>query len=102
MYDQHDDYFQLATHIRCPPKVKVQPVLIVSCFTHYSWINEHKDIKIRFVMESIIKIYVIGASENIDKWILMKFFEKLCFEKRENINVFWKGNKTRGGNKDAL
>ena len=33
---------------------------------------------------------------------LMNFFEKLCFEKRENINVFWKGNKTKGGNKDAL
>ena len=30
-----------------------------------------------------------------------EFFEKLCFEKREKINVFWKGNKTKGGNKDA-
>ena len=30
------------------------------------------------------------------------FFENLCFEKRENINDFWKGNKTKGGNKDAL
>ena len=25
----------------------------------------------------------------------MIFFEKLCFEKRENINDFWKGNKTK-------
>ena len=33
-------------------------------------------------------------------WIF--FFEKLCFEKKESINVFWKGNKMRGGNKDAL
>ena len=32
----------------------------------------------------------------------MNFFEKLCFEKRGNINVFWKGNKTKGGNKDTL
>ena len=32
----------------------------------------------------------------------MNFFEKLCFEKKENINVFWKGNKTKGGNKVAL
>ena len=32
----------------------------------------------------------------------MYFLEKLCFEKRENIKVFWKGNKTKGGNKDAL
>ena len=32
----------------------------------------------------------------------MNFFEKICFEKRENINVFWKGNKTKGGNKDEL
>ena len=55
-----------------------------------------------YAMKSIIKFYVIGASENICKWILMNFFEKLCFEKRENINVFWKGNKTKGGNKDAL
>ena len=31
----------------------------------------------------------------------MNFFEKLYFEKREIINVFWKGNKTKGGNKDA-
>ena len=31
----------------------------------------------------------------------MNFFEKLCFEKRENVNAFRKGNKTEG-NKDAL
>ena len=49
-------------------------------------------------MKSIIKFYVIGASENIYKWILMNFFEKLCFKKRENINVFLKGNKVKGGN----
>ena len=30
------------------------------------------------------------------------FFEKLCFEKKENINLLWKGNKTKGVNKDAL
>ena len=30
------------------------------------------------------------------------FFEKICFEKRENINVFWKENKTKGGEKHAL
>ena len=53
-------------------------------------------------MKSIIKFYVIGASENICIWILMNFFEKLYFEKMGNINVFWKGNKTEGGNKDAL
>ena len=53
-------------------------------------------------MKSIIKFYVAGALENICKWILMIFFEKLCVEKRENINVFWKGNKTKGSNKDAL
>ena len=33
---------------------------------------------------------------------LMNFFEKLYFEKRKNINAFWKGNKTEGGKKDAL
>ena len=32
----------------------------------------------------------------------MNFFEILCFAKRENINVFWKGKKTKGGIKDAL
>ena len=32
----------------------------------------------------------------------MNFFEKLCFEKRENSNVFWKGVKTKCNNKDAL
>ena len=53
-------------------------------------------------MKSKIKLYVIGSSENICKWILMNFSEKLLFEKRESINVFWKGNKTKGGNKDAL
>ena len=49
-----------------------------------------------------IKFYVIGASENICEWILMNFFEKLWFEKRENINVFWKRNEMNGVNKDAL
>ena len=53
-------------------------------------------------MKTIITFYVIGASENIFKWILMNFFEKLCFEKRENYNVLWKGNKMKGGNKDAF
>ena len=53
-------------------------------------------------MKSIIKFHVIGASENICKWILANSFEKLCFGKKGNINVFWKGNKTKGGNKDAL
>ena len=53
-------------------------------------------------MKSIIKFYVIGASENICKWMLMNFFEKIYFEKGENINVFWKGNKTKSNNKDAL
>ena len=46
-------------------------------------------------MKSIIKFYVMGARENICKRILMIFFEKLCFEKRENINDFWKENKRR-------
>ena len=53
-------------------------------------------------MKSITKFCVIGASENICKRILLNFFEKLYFEKRENINVFWKGNRTKGGNKNAL
>ena len=34
-------------------------------------------------MKSIIKFYVIGASENFCKWILMNFFEKLSFEKKK-------------------
>ena len=33
--------------IHYPPKVKVQHVLMFSCFAHYSWINEHKDMKLR-------------------------------------------------------
>ena len=37
----------LLVEIHCPPKVKVQPVLMLSCFVHYSWINEHKDMKLR-------------------------------------------------------
>ena len=53
-------------------------------------------------MKSIIKFYVIGTSENICKWVLMNFSEKLCFEKKENVNVFWKGNKRKDGYKDAL
>ena len=40
----------------------------------------------------------IGSSENICKWILMNFFEKYVLEKGENINVFWKGKKMKGGN----
>ena len=32
----------------------------------------------------------------------MNFFENLYWEKRENINVFWKENKMKGVNKDAL
>ena len=32
-----------------------------------------------------------------------EFFRKIMFrKKKENINVFWKGNKMKGGNKDAL
>ena len=32
----------------------------------------------------------------------MNFIEKLFCEKWENINVFWKRNKMKSGNKDAL
>ena len=32
----------------------------------------------------------------------MNFIGKSCFENRENVNAFWKGNKMKGGNKDAL
>ena len=46
-------------------------------------------------MKSIIKFYVIGALDNICKRIRMIFFEKLCFEKRENINVFGKEMKRK-------
>ena len=28
--------------------------------------------------------------------------KKIIFEKRENISVLWKRNKTKGGNKDSL
>ena len=31
-----------------------------------------------------------------------EFFRKIMFGKKENINVFWQGNKMKGGNKDAL
>ena len=40
-------------------------------------------------MKSIIKFYVIGASENICKRILMNFFEKLCFLKKGKILMFF-------------
>ena len=56
-----------------------------------------------FVMKSIIKFYVILASENICKWIIMNFFEKLCFENGENINFFFgREIKWKVANKDAL
>ena len=32
----------------------------------------------------------------------MNFSENYVLKKREYINVFWKGNKMKGGNKDAL
>ena len=53
-------------------------------------------------MKSVIKFYVIGASENIRKRILMNFFEELCFEKGKILMFFWKGNKTKDGIKAAL
>ena len=48
-------------------------------------------IKIKYLLwNQQNKFYVIGALENICKRILMNFFEKLCYEKRENINFFGK------------
>ena len=32
----------------------------------------------------------------------MTFSKKICFEKREKFNVFWKRNKMKGCNNDAL
>ena len=40
-------------------------------------------------MKSIIKFYVIEFSENICKWVLMIFFEKLYFEKEGKILMFF-------------
>ena len=34
-------------NIHCPPKVKAQPVLMLSCFAHYFSINKHKGMKLR-------------------------------------------------------
>ena len=53
-------------------------------------------------MKFLIEFYVNGSSEIICKWILMKFFETLLFVKRENISVFWKGNKMNGCNKVVI
>ena len=53
-------------------------------------------------MKGLIEIYIIGSSEIICKWILMNFFEKIYWEKRENIIVFWKENKMKSVNKGAL
>ena len=41
-HDGHEEPFSLY-NLHCPPKAKVQPVLMLSSFAHYSWINEHKD-----------------------------------------------------------
>ena len=41
------EWSEMLQDIHCPSKVKVQPVLMLSCFAHYSWINEHKDMKLR-------------------------------------------------------
>ena len=30
------------------------------------------------------------------------FLKKNVFERKENVNVFWTGNKIENGNKDAL
>ena len=46
-------------------------------------------------MKSIIKFYVIGASESICKWILMNFFEKLYFEKMKILMFFGKEIKQK-------
>ena len=39
--------FDFTINIQCPPKVKVQPVLTLSCFALYSWISKHKDMELR-------------------------------------------------------
>ena len=56
-------------------------------------------------MKSIIKFDVIhGASENICKWVLMNFFEKLCFEKKKGkiLMFFGKEIKRNVAIRDAL
>ena len=54
-------------------------------------------------MKLLIKFDVIGASENICKWIVMNFFGKIMVWKKGKILMFFgKGNKRKGGNKDAL
>ena len=53
-------------------------------------------------MKSKTKFYVIGATENICKWKLMNFLKNYVLKKGKIFNVFWKGNKMNGGNKDAL
>ena len=52
-------------------------------------------------MKSLIEFYIIGTFifANEYSWI---FSKKFFFKKGEKINVFWKGNKMNGGNKDAL
>ena len=58
-----------------------------------TWIYEDKI----FIMKSITKFYVIGASENICKWILMSFLEKLFWKKGKYQCFFGKEIKRKVG-----
>ena len=51
-------------------------------------------------MKSLIEFYITGTLKIISKLLLMNFFEKLFFEKRDFF--FLKGNEMKGGYKDAL
>ena len=66
---------------------------MLSSFEHYSWINEQKDMKLRkekiFVMKSIIKFYVIGASEKSLQMNSNEFFRKIMFWKKGKILMFF-------------
>ena len=53
-------------------------------------------------MKGLIEIYIVGASEIICRWILLKFFLKKYLLKIEKILFFGKINKINVGNKDAL
>ena len=46
-------------------------------------------------MKGLIKIYIVGALE-----IICKFLKKYLLRKRKKL--IFKGNKMKGGNKDAL
>ena len=91
-------------YIHWSKQLKGQPVLVLSSFVHNSSINEHRNMKLRenTCYERINWNWYCWGFGNYLQMNTVEFFLKNIYWEKGKWFFLMKGNKLKGGNKEAL